>query len=101
MNDPKQGPVHKEVENMEDSMESYANIMAAQKPNPLGKGYIKLYLLSVVVFLCSTMNGESSAPDASIPGIKLYADNIFHRIRQFVDGIDQCAAKLYRVLWFV
>jgi hypothetical protein len=46
----------KEVEDIE-STETYAKIMATHKPNPLGPGYIKLYLLSAVVFLCSTMNG--------------------------------------------
>jgi hypothetical protein len=50
----------KEVETVEDSMETYARIMATQKPNPMGPGYIKLYLLSAVVFLCSTMNGACS-----------------------------------------
>lgn len=51
----------KEVENMEnmqDSMETYANIMAKDKPDPRGPGYIKLYLLCSAVFLCSTMNGK-------------------------------------------
>lgn len=47
----------KEVETIEESMETYARIMAAHKPNPLGPGYIKLYMLSAVIFLCSTMNG--------------------------------------------
>jgi hypothetical protein len=80
MNDPQQAPVLKEVENMEDSMETYASIMATQKPNPRGPGYIKLYILSAVVFLCSTMNGKSSAPDAFIPCILSYADTSSHRI---------------------
>jgi hypothetical protein len=52
----------KEVETVEDSMETYARIMATQKPNPMGPGYIKLYLLSAVVFLCSTMNGLFPVP---------------------------------------
>lgn len=47
----------KEIETMEESTETYARIMAAHKPNPLGPGYIKLYMLSAVIFLCSTMNG--------------------------------------------
>lgn len=44
---------------MEDQIETYANIMAENKPNPRGPGYIKLYILSSLVFLCSTMNGTS------------------------------------------
>lgn len=47
----------KEIETMEESTETYARIMAAHKPNPFGPGYIKLYMLSAVIFLCSTMNG--------------------------------------------
>lgn len=48
---------------MEDVIGTYATIMATHKPNPRGPGYIKLYLLSAVVFLCSTMNGESPITD--------------------------------------
>jgi hypothetical protein len=44
---------------MEDQIETYANIMAENKPNPRGPGYIKLYILASLVFLCSTMNGTS------------------------------------------
>jgi hypothetical protein len=57
----KEDTVLKEVEDVEDSMETYAKILASNKPNPLGPGYIKLYLLSAVVFLCSTMNGIPSS----------------------------------------
>lgn len=53
----------KEVENMEEVIENYATIMATHKPNPRGPGYIKLYILSAVVFLCSTMNGKSTRLD--------------------------------------
>jgi hypothetical protein len=30
------------------------------KPDPWGRGHIQLYMLCVVVYLCSTMNGMSS-----------------------------------------
>ena len=46
-----------EVEKLELSAETYATILAKDKPNPLGPGYLRLYLLSAAVFLCSTMNG--------------------------------------------
>lgn len=54
-------PALHEVEKMENpanTMTTYANIMAKNKPNPRGPGYIKLYILASVVFLCSTMNGK-------------------------------------------
>ena len=37
--------------------EIYAAIMAANKPDVMGPGYIKLYLLAGTIFLCSTMTG--------------------------------------------
>lgn len=48
----------KAAEPLDPSPETYAAIMATNKPNPLGPGYIKLYMLSACVFLCSTMNGK-------------------------------------------
>lgn len=39
------------------SLESYATIMATNRPDPRGPGYIKLYLLAGTMFLCSTMSG--------------------------------------------
>lgn len=66
MSEMKEDATLKEVENMEQSIETYATIMATHKPNPRGPGYIKLYILSAVVFLCSTMNGESSMPNDHI-----------------------------------
>ena len=47
-----------QLETMDPSPATYAAIMATSKPDVRGKGYIKLYLLSMVVFLCSTMNGK-------------------------------------------
>ena len=32
---------------------------AGGPPNPWGKGHIRLYLACLVLYLCSTMNGES------------------------------------------
>jgi hypothetical protein len=52
---------HVDVSNMLDDAgpnpETYAAIMATHKPDPRGPGYIKLYLLAGVIFLCSTMSG--------------------------------------------
>ncbi len=31
-------------------------------PNPWGSGHIQLYLVCAIVYLCSTMNGESYFP---------------------------------------
>ncbi|KAF3404317.1 Lactose permease [Talaromyces pinophilus] len=64
----------KEIETMEESTETYARIMAAHKPNPLGPGYIKLYMLSAVIFLCSTMNGFDSSLMGSINALPNYAE---------------------------
>ena len=36
-----------------------ADIMEKHKPNPWGPGYIRLYLMAGLIFLCSTMNGTS------------------------------------------
>jgi hypothetical protein len=38
--------------------DAFADIMANHKPNPLGSGYLRLYLFSALIFLCSTMNGK-------------------------------------------
>lgn len=46
-----------EVERVEASSETYATIMATNKPDVRGPGYIKLYMLAGVIFLCSTMTG--------------------------------------------
>ncbi|OQE16600.1 hypothetical protein PENFLA_c027G10934 [Penicillium flavigenum] len=70
----KEDPTLKEVENMEESIETYAAIMAAHKPNPRGPGYIKLYILSAVVFLCSTMNGFDSSLMGSINALPNYIE---------------------------
>ncbi|KAK2771459.1 hypothetical protein FQN53_004966 [Emmonsiellopsis sp. PD_33] len=58
------------AEGLEPGRETYASIMATNKPNPRGPGYIKLYLLAGMIFLCSTMNGERCATwfDSSLMG---------------------------------
>ncbi|KAL3957035.1 hypothetical protein ACCO45_007613 [Purpureocillium lilacinum] len=61
-----------EVEDMEQSPETYAAIMATNKPNPRGPGYLKLYMLASVIFLCSTMNGFDSALMGSINALPNY-----------------------------
>jgi hypothetical protein len=48
-----------EKTDMGNLIETYANIMAEHKPDPRGPGYIKLYSLAALIFLCSTMNGKS------------------------------------------
>ncbi|KAL2670177.1 hypothetical protein Neosp_015058 [[Neocosmospora] mangrovei] len=70
-------PALHEVEKMENpanTMTTYANIMAKNKPNPRGPGYIKLYILASVVFLCSTMNGFDSSLMGSINALPNYTD---------------------------
>ena len=52
---------NEDIDKLEAGAETYAAILAKNKPDPLGKGYIRLYLLSAAVFLCSTMNGASDA----------------------------------------
>ncbi|KAI0002668.1 hypothetical protein F4779DRAFT_622177, partial [Xylariaceae sp. FL0662B] len=55
-----------DVSKVEATPETYAAIMARHKPNPLGPGYLRLYGLAAVVFLCSTMNGFDASLMASI-----------------------------------
>lgn len=39
-----------------------AGVLQDNKPSVTGKGYIKLYLICALVYLCSTMNGRVSMP---------------------------------------
>lgn len=32
---------------------------AGGRPNPFGRGHIKLYLFCMIIYFCSTMNGRS------------------------------------------
>lgn len=41
----------------EERCDTYAEIMARHPPDVLGKGHVKMYLLTAAVCLCSTMNG--------------------------------------------
>ena len=34
-----------------------AAVLESNKPNPWGKGYVELYGICFLIFLCSTMNG--------------------------------------------
>ncbi|KAI0830453.1 general substrate transporter [Hypoxylon sp. FL0890] len=63
-----------DVEGLEPSLETYATILAKNKPNPLGSGYIKLYLLAGMIFLCSTMNGFDSSLMGSINALPNYTN---------------------------
>ncbi|KAI1106523.1 general substrate transporter [Jackrogersella minutella] len=63
-----------DVDGLEPSPETYAAIMATHKPNPRGPGYIKLYLLAGMIFLCSTMNGFDSSLMGSINALPNYTD---------------------------
>ncbi len=46
------------LDNVEPTLENYAAIMATNRPNPRGPGYIRLYLLAATIFLCATMSGQ-------------------------------------------
>ncbi|CRK22047.1 hypothetical protein BN1708_013280 [Verticillium longisporum] len=65
---------HKDPDVGESFAERYATIMATQKPNPRGPGYIKLYILAAMVFLCSTMNGFDSSLMGSINALPNFTD---------------------------
>ncbi|KAI0161230.1 lactose permease [Xylariaceae sp. FL1272] len=54
--------------------ETYAAIMATNAPDPRGPGYIKLYLLALTIFLCSTMSGYDSSLMSSINALPNYTE---------------------------
>ncbi|GJC94336.1 lactose permease [Colletotrichum higginsianum] len=70
----KEGPVLKHVDDVETGADTYAAIMATNKPNPRGPGYMKLYLLAGICFFCSTMNGYDSALLGSINALPNYTE---------------------------
>ncbi|KAJ1337303.1 Lactose permease [Microdochium nivale] len=77
MTDSKKPPASPQTVQMErpdadDGATEYATIMATQKPDPRGSGYIRLYLLGAVCFFCSTMNGFDSALLGSINALPNY-----------------------------
>lgn len=47
-----------EVHQVEGIDPTHAAIMATNKPDQWGKGYIRLYMLAACIFLNSTMNGS-------------------------------------------
>ncbi|KAH9896324.1 general substrate transporter [Xylariomycetidae sp. FL2044] len=63
-----------DADTIEPSPETYAAIMATHKPDPLGPGYVKLYLLATMVFFCSTMNGFDSSLMGSINALPNYTE---------------------------
>lgn len=71
----KDDPVLKHIDDADTGADTYAAIMATQKPDPRGPGYMKLYLLALMVFLCSTMNGV-----CSWMGFKFTLLTIFQRV---------------------
>lgn len=42
----------------------FAAAIGDKPPNPWGRGYLQLYCMCFVVYLCSTMNGEPVVPQA-------------------------------------
>lgn len=54
--------------------DAYATIMATQKPNPFGSGYIKLYLICGFCFLNSTMNGFDGSLMGSINALPSFTN---------------------------
>lgn len=39
-----------------------ADVLQEHKPNPWGPGYLRLYAICGLLYLCSTMNGEHGIP---------------------------------------
>ncbi|KAJ5017751.1 Lactose permease [Colletotrichum sp. SAR 10_99] len=68
----KDDAVLKHIDDVDTGADTYATIMATQKPDPRGPGYMKLYLLASMVFLCSTMNGFDSSLMGSINALPNY-----------------------------
>ncbi|KAI1825747.1 general substrate transporter [Xylaria intraflava] len=69
--------VSKLGQDVDPTLESYAAIMATNKPDPLGPGYIRLYFLALTIFLCSTMSGFDSSLMGSINALPNYT-TYFH-----------------------
>lgn len=68
--------------NDEDGNMLYASIMENHRPDKFGWGYLRLYLICGLVFLCSTMNGKLSLLlDGQRCSCKL-------RLRRFSDVFD-------------
>ncbi|KZO92358.1 general substrate transporter [Calocera viscosa TUFC12733] len=52
--------------------ERLAGALAVDRPNPWGRGYLRLYLASFIVFFCSTMTGYDGALLSSINALPNY-----------------------------
>ncbi|KAI0885012.1 general substrate transporter [Annulohypoxylon maeteangense] len=63
-----------DIDGLEPSPETYAAIMATNKPDPRGPGYIRLYLLAGSLFLCSTFNGFDTSLMGSINALPNYTE---------------------------
>ncbi|RAQ66974.1 sugar transporter [Aspergillus flavus] len=51
-----------------------AEVIERNRPDPWGSGYRKLYLMSALVFLCSTMNGYDTSLMGSINALPNYTE---------------------------
>ncbi|KAJ8133592.1 hypothetical protein O1611_g27 [Lasiodiplodia mahajangana] len=69
--DPSRSDTYHDVDS---GLETYAAIMATNKPDMRGPGYIKLYLLAGTIFLCSTMSGFDSSLMGSINALPNYTE---------------------------
>lgn len=59
---PDSTPVMVEEKQIQAHNVTLAKILQESKPNPLGAGYLRLYCICGLLYLCSTMNGTS--PDS-------------------------------------
>ena len=51
-----------------------AKVLQENKPNPRGKGYLRLYAICGLIYLCSTMNGYDGSLMGSINAMQSYID---------------------------
>lgn len=95
--EPVEGEAEKPItvlhtEKIETLSPGLAKVMQENKPRPFSAGYIRMYLMCALIYLCSTMNGRSRSPS-----LKLTAtDN--KRLRRIAHGIHQRHAKLHQIL---
>jgi hypothetical protein len=55
-------------------VETFQDVMENNPPNQLGWGYIRLYALCAIIYLCSTMNGFDGSLISSINAMQDYLD---------------------------
>ncbi len=100
-------PVHVEVdipheEDLKASIDEnghmvYASIMANHKPDKFGLGYLRLYVICLLIFLCSTMNGKQPVTVVSlVEELTEVRDKL--RLRCVFDVFNQCPSKLHKIL---